>query len=44
MAIETIDIDRHYGHLQMHLIALYLIALVQMTAGGTQVLFVVNYI
>uniref|UniRef100_A0A914R643 Phosphorylase b kinase regulatory subunit n=1 Tax=Parascaris equorum TaxID=6256 RepID=A0A914R643_PAREQ len=29
--------DKSYGHLQMDLIALYLLALIQMTAGGVQV-------
>ncbi|VDK55544.1 unnamed protein product [Anisakis simplex] len=31
--------DRHFGHLQMDLIALYLLALVQMTAGGVQIIY-----
>lgn len=37
MAIGDDKQPEHYGHLQMHLIALYLIAIVQMTAGGAQV-------
>uniref|UniRef100_A0A9J2P4L3 Phosphorylase b kinase regulatory subunit n=1 Tax=Ascaris lumbricoides TaxID=6252 RepID=A0A9J2P4L3_ASCLU len=31
--------DKAYGHLQMDLIALYLLALVQMTAGGVQIIY-----
>ncbi|VDM97152.1 unnamed protein product, partial [Thelazia callipaeda] len=31
--------NKNYGHLQMDLIALYLLALVQMTAAGIQVIF-----
>ncbi|VDM37266.1 unnamed protein product [Toxocara canis] len=33
------QLDNVYGHLQMDLIALFLLALVQMTAGGVQVVF-----
>lgn len=31
--------SKDYGHLQMDLIALYLLALVQMTAGGVQIIY-----
>ncbi|TMS39891.1 hypothetical protein L596_006347 [Steinernema carpocapsae] len=31
--------DHFYGHLQMDLIALYILALVQMTAGGVQIIY-----
>ncbi|CAI4231872.1 unnamed protein product [Auanema sp. JU1783] len=46
-AILTSPTDKHYGHLQMDLVALYLLALVQMTSGGSKIIYTnheVNFI
>ncbi|CCD73136.1 Phosphorylase b kinase regulatory subunit [Caenorhabditis elegans] len=47
MGLETPNDDLHYGHLQMDLVALYLLTLVQMISAGCKVIYThheVNFI